>query len=293
MNSFADWLESEGIEPELDVLFVSPAQFARSPQKGTPTRMTWSAFADYLSRPSVGDAKGIAGGFSPALYLDEVRRKENLVRIQVLVIDIDGNGDVDRVADEVAQYDAICLETFSSTNDDPRCRLLLRLAEPVDARTYELAHALVRSKLRNELEVHPDDGAKDASRLSYAPVRRPGAQYRFRVTRGRPVSAVQLVASIPPAPPRPPPIVVRPEHRDAYRQGALRSAVDAVASASAGARHETLNREVWSLARLGLTEDEIRAALLPTAVAVMGDGRRSEAERTIRDAYRARKGAAA
>ena len=275
----------------MDLLFISAEQFHRKPQIGTPERMTWAELADYLSMPSIGDGKGDAGGYSPALYRDNIRRKANLVHIWALIVDIDGNGDVDRIADELAAYDAITHETFSSTNDDPRCRLLLRLAEPIDWQTYERAHGIVRARLRREAGAITDDGAKDASRLSYAPVRRAEAGYRFRLTKGRPLDAKRVVAAQPPPPPRPR-VEVQPQHADAYRRGAMRRAAEAVASASNGARHETLNREAYALARLDLSIDAIRDALLPTAVAAMGEGRRREAERTIADAVRARKGAA-
>lgn len=289
--SLSDWLASEGIEREIDILFISTTQFHSKPQVGTPKRMTWSAFADYLSRPSFGEEKGCAGGFSPALYVDNIRRKSNLRAIWSLVVDIDGGGDVDCVADEIAQYDSITLETFSSTNDEPRCRLLLRLAEAVDAETYERAHALVRSKLRRELGCAVDDGAKDASRLSYLPVRRPGAAYRFRQTSGRALDAKRLVAMNPPKP-RPTATLVAPKHEDAYVRAALRRAAEAIGRAANGARHETLCKEAYGLARLGLSEREIRDALLPAAVAAMGDARRHEAVRTIADAVHARKGVA-
>jgi hypothetical protein len=289
--SFSDWLASENVEREIDILFISPTQFHTKPQVGTPTRMTWTAFADYLSRPSFGEEKGCAGGFSPASYVENIRRKSNLRAIWALVVDIDGGGDVDRVADEVAQYDTITLETFSSTNDEPRCRLLLRLVDAVDAQTYETAHALVRSKLRRELGCAVDDGAKDASRLSYLPVRRPGAGYRFRQTSGRALDAKRLVALNPPKP-RPAPVPIEPKHADAYMRAALRRAADAIGSAPEGARHETLCREAYGLTRLGLSYAQIRDALLPSAVAAMGDRRRREAERTIADAVRARKGVA-
>jgi hypothetical protein len=284
-------MSARDIDGPMDLLFISAEQFHRKPQVGTPVQMSWADLADYLSRPSIGDRKGDAGGYSPALYRENIRRKANLVHIWALIVDIDGNGDVDRIADELAAYDAITHETFSSTNDDPRCRLVLRLARPIDWSTYERAHGVVRAILRRDAGAITDDGAKDASRLSYAPVRRAEAGYRFRLTSGRPLDAQRLVDAIPPPPPRPR-IDVKPEHADAYRRGAMRRAAEAVASASDGARHETLNREAYALARLDLSIDAIRDALLPGAVAAMGESRRREAERTIADAVHARKGGA-
>lgn len=291
---FSDWLDDQQIdaEPEMDFLFVSPDAFARKPQIGEPRKMTWSMFEDFISKSSIGDAKDIAGGYSPAAYLEHARRKANLLRVWLVIYDIDDGGDVDRVADELATYAAVVHETFNSTNDEPRCRVAIRLAEPVDAATYEMVHAIGRSKIDAALGCRTDQGAKDASRLSYCPVRRAGAGYRVRVNRGRPLDAKRVIAAHPPKPVVRPPVEVKPEHADKYRQAALRRAADAILSASVGARHEVLNKEAYALARLDLSRDEIADALLPAFVSAAGEARRYEAVRTIADAVRARKGAA-
>jgi hypothetical protein len=61
-----------------------------------------------------------------------------------------------------------------------------------------------------------------------------------------------------------------------------------VAKASDGERHYTLSKEAFCLARLDLTEREIALALVPAFVAVAGEPRRREGERTVRDAIAAR-----
>lgn len=276
-------------EREIDVLYISPEQFRGKPQVGTRCKMEWDSFAAYLSRPSVGNAKDVAGGYSPALYVDNIRRKAGVRCVWALVVDVDECGDVDRVADAVAGYRAIVHETFSSTNDAPRCRLLLRLAEPIDAATYDRLHPVVRGHLR-AAGIIADEGAKDPSRLSFSPVRRPDAGYRFRTTKGRPLDAARVLAAQPPKV-TPRPVVSAPKHADAYVGAALRRAADAVASATPGDRHYALCREAFTLGRLELRDDEIEGALLPAAVASMGEARKREAERAIRDALRARRGA--
>jgi hypothetical protein len=135
-----------------------------------------------------------------------------------------------------------------------------------------------------------DEGAKDASRVSYAPVRRPGAGYRFRVVGGAPLDARAVLAAQPPPPPRAVARPVAPDHRDAYVRGALRRAAEAVGSAAEGIRHHTLSKEAFGLARLGLVQYEVEAALLPAFVAAAGERRENEGRRTIRDAVRARQG---
>jgi hypothetical protein len=274
----------------IHVLHVSPERFRMSPQIGVHCEMEWDQLAAYLARPSIGEAKDEAGAWSPALYRDNVRRKSSLVAIDAIVLDFDESG-VDEVADVLGRYTVIVHETFSSTNDNPRCRAVVQLAEPIDAATYEAMHALARAHMR-DVGLPADEGAKDASRLSYAPVRRQGAGYRFRALDGELLDARRVLAAQPPPPPRPVPRPPSPEHRDRYIEGALRSAATAVADANEGIRHYTLCKEAFGLARLGLATHEIERALLPAFVAAAGERREAEGRRTIADAVRARKGAA-
>lgn len=275
----------------MNVLYVSPTDFVRSPQIGTACEMDWDELAHYLARASVGDAKHIAGAWSPALYTGNLRRKASLIRIEAAVFDFDDNGDVDEVATLLSKYRLIVHETFSSTHDAPRCRAIIELAEPIDAATYEALHRVVRAHL-GASGFPADEGAKDASRLSYAPVRRPDAGYRFQRVNGIPLDARVVLAAQPPPPPRPPPPEVRAEHRDRYVQGALRRAADEVAKASPGARHYALCKEAFTLARLDLGAPAIESALLPGFVHAAGPAREHEGRRTIADAVKARRGAA-
>ena len=151
-------------------------------------------------------------------------------------------------------------------------------------------HAIARASFHADGITKGLEGAKDASRLSYCPVRRPGSGYRFRTTDGTLLDARRVVADQPPRHATERPRVASTAlHTDRYRRAALRRAADALSTAGEGSRHETLNREAFALARLDLSVSEIAAALLPAAIATMGDGRRREAERTIADAVRARK----
>ena len=130
---------------------------------------------------------------------------------------------MDRVADVLALYRAVVHATYSSTPERPRCRVVLHLAEPVDAATYERAHTVVRGHLR-AAGIVADEGAKDASRVSYSPVVPPGTAYRVRVVDGSPLDARAVLAAQPP--------VVRPSASaprapacgDVYARAALRRA---------------------------------------------------------------------
>lgn len=294
---FSDFLEEWAIRREpppderFDLLMISRGAFHRSPQIGKPWRATWTELVAFLSKPMIAEAKDAAGGYACGVYRENRRRKADLVSTSLLVVDVDEGGDVARIASAVAKYRAIVHETFSSTPEAPRCRLLLALDGGGGAATYDRIHAVVRRELRN-LGATPDEGAKDPCRFSYAPVRRPGVGYRFRAFDGRPIDVARLLAANPPPPPRASGPLPRAEHADRYKRAALQRAADALAGASVGDRHALLNREAHGLARLDLSEAEIANALLPAAVASMGEARRREIERTIRDAVRARRGAA-
>jgi|HubBroStandDraft_2_1064218.scaffolds.fasta_scaffold01184_22 hypothetical protein len=279
-----------GLRVGLHLLYISPEAFHRSPQVGVPCVMPWESLAAYLSRPSVGEEKGCAGGYALGRYVDNMRRKQNLVTLEAVVLDFDESA-VGAVAAALGRYSTITHETFSSRDEAPRCRALVRLSAPIDGLVYEKVHAILRAKLR-AAGLPPDEGAKDPCRLSYSPVRRTGAAFRFNATEGELLDAAAVLAAQPPAPPRAAPQIPRPEHRDAYAREALRRASSAVSSGNPGERHYTLSKEAFTLTRLGLREDEIASALLPAFVAAAGEPRRHEGERTIADAIRARRGEA-
>jgi hypothetical protein len=206
--------------------------------------------------------------------------------VSALVVDVDGGGDVERAAMAVARYRGLVHETFSSTPTDQRCRIVLLLAEPVDVATYERLHTVVRAHLHaHSFDV--DESAKDACRLSFLPVRPPGAPYAFQSVNGAPLSAASVLSAQ-----RPTRSTWRPariDHDDAYARGALRGAARAVAGAQEGARNATLNREAFSVARLeALDEVTIEGALLPAALAAGLP--EEEARRVIARAFRARRG---
>jgi len=269
------------------VLYVAPEHFRASPQVGVQRRIAWAQLSSYLSRTTTGTAKDAAGAWSPALYRDGVRRKQAIVCVYALVVDVDEGGDVDLVASALARYAAVVHETFSSTPATPRCRVVILFAEPVDTMTYERTHVIVRAHLR-VAGIVADEGAKDASRLSFAPVRRPGTDYRVRVIDGQPLSAARVIAAQRPLPSRR--SQRRVEHDSSYACGALRRAAEAVATAREGTRNETLNRETYCLARLDDLDDvTIETEMLDAALAVGLSER--EARRTIAGAIRSRRGA--
>jgi hypothetical protein len=280
-------LAEEDDGAEIPILLLTPEAMNRKPQVGRPLAMTWSMLAAYYSRPTIGDAKDCVGGLAFGEYRDDVRRKASFLRTRVLSLDFDSRG-VDDVAPALANYPAIVHETYSSEPGAERARAFVKLSDDItEVSVYEELHRIIRAHLRCA-GLPPDESAKDCTRLSYSPVRRPGAGYHFRVTRGATLDGRAILAAQPPPPPRTPAPHLRHEHRDRYVAGALRRAAASVANASAGERHGTLCREAFALARLSLRETEITTALLPAWVSAAGEARMREAEKTIVDAVRAR-----
>lgn len=275
---------------EIDVLLVDDPEVyrrARRPMIGRAFRLPWWNVCTWLSRPSLATHKAQHGAWTPARFAHNHKKKEHLIHADALLVDVDDCGDVDAIADLFAPYLGCVHSTFSSTPVAPRCRIVLPLAESVDAPMYEHVWRIVVVYLE-ALGVRADRSAKDAGRLGFLPCVRAGDSYRFRPLGGALLDARAIIAAQPPEPPRRPPTVVAADHRDRYVRGALRRACINVATASEGMRHYTLSREAFGLARLGLSLEVISDALIPSFVAAAGEQRRHEGERTVRDAVHAR-----
>jgi hypothetical protein len=233
------------------------------------------------------------------LYRGRWRHHSAFVHTRLLTIDVDAHGEIERAAAGLAPFCKAIHSTYKSAPDSPRCRVVVLLAELcTDLRMYKKAHAAVRERLYERLHscgyVRPDkdrgikgdidEGASDATRLSYAPMHQPGREFRFPATEGDLLDVNRIPQPARPArrPSSPSPRDCNP---DRYREAALRRAEEQVRSSLEGQRHEALFKEAASLARaeLALADGEIWSALQVAALSSMGDGRRREIERTIRD----------
>jgi len=204
----------------------APESFRSKPQIGTATRPTFAELGACLARPLIGDAKDCAGAYSPALYTDNVRRKPNLVKIWAMVVDIDQGGDVDRVVQLVGRYRAIVHSTFSSTEADPRCRVLILLAEAVgrgDVRSGAQGRASPSHPHRRRRR-RGGKGRQPRELLARGPALAPRSV--CVEVDGVTLDARAVIAAQPPPAPKSAPRLVAPEHRDVYIQAALRKAAD-------------------------------------------------------------------
>lgn len=267
---------------ELDILYVSPERFRKSPQVGVPCKETWEEWTLYLSRVTRDIKKDAAGAWSPALYAGNVRRKSSLISVGMLTVDIDIDGDVSVITGLLGQYKAIVHETFSSTICAPRCRAVILFDRRASASEYEIVHGAVRTALLAN-GIATDPAAKDASRLCYSPVRKPGDSYAFRIACGKPLNVDDVLSANPPVREHLPPIMPAAENKSRYLAAALDNAAREIATCAPGQRHDMLLNKVFKLAKLGMWEAEIAAVLVPAFVACAGQARAHEASRSIRD----------
>ena len=277
----------------MDLLYLSYHQTHCKPQAGTWCELEWADFATWLSKPICSVEKTGHGGYSPARYRDNIRHLDKLEKIWALVIDVDVEGDTDKVAAAVAAHSCIIHETFTSTPSQPRCRLLVQLAQPTDARTYAAAHQQFLKDLRKN-HVHADEKATDASRLSYCPVRPPGSPYKFRVTQGAPLEIKKLAEAVWMGGTTSAHHVKHPDQKSStaqvsrqYVESAVASAIHNIETAHEGSRHATLIREALSLSRpeLGMSFEDIERHLFSTALQRMGVNRTHEIQAAIRSGF--------
>jgi hypothetical protein len=307
-------LENEDDGRLIALAYVAPELFLRTPQRVRQGRIRWfklaAAFAFARVGPSeqeVSDpnlAKRCAGAYSLAQYRESVRKKANLVSADGLTVDIDGGADVDRLAEAeiVREHTCIIHETFKSTPSSKRARIVFKGADGANVETYEKAHFVVRAELRRAGFEDIDEAAKDASRLNFVPVRRPGAGYVVRFICGRPLDMHALAARLP-LPPKPHPKAPAParvyEKQEArgrisedpgremrIASGAISDVYQKIRQARPGTRHDTLLREVCPLGRFPLDENVFVDEFLP-AWDEACPGESAEGERLIRAAIRA------
>ena len=135
-----------------------------------------------LPRPERRQARpwGWAGG----RYRGNHRDTSALIDTNVIVFDIDGGGDVGRIASFFAEYRKVVHSTLKSTPAAPRCRVVLQLKSACAAPlTYKRAHKVVQEKLKGA-GFDVDAGASEAVRFNFLLMHQPGLELRFVETDG-------------------------------------------------------------------------------------------------------------
>lgn len=272
-------------------LYVRAASFRSNPLRGSEIDTSWLDFANQFLDCSRADTKDAGGAWVGAEFRDGVKREDHLIRCWTLVADIDEGGDVRKIADRLRAVSAIVHETFSSTSDAPRCRIVFELARPCSAAEYRAAHAAVSARLI-DCGIVPDRACCDPGRLSFVPLRPPGATYLVEVTRGRPIDAVAYAARHPLSVETYVPADSTPRNLSRVQTVALEREADGVRATGAGQRHAQMLVAALRVFRpqLQIAYNDGEAALLPAFLAATNGSRKSEGIRILRDAWRKNRG---
>lgn len=278
---------------QIVLTMIRPEQFRQVPQRGVRIVESWDRLCAWIAHPIVDVGKDAAGGFVLSDLRDNIRRRAHVISVSAIGIDVDHTTMTPTDAHAVlAGSRHVIYTTHSHEENAPRWRAILPVARPILPNEYAQIWSVVAAQFAAE-GIEIDAATKDPCRLWYVPVVRPGAPFVSLVGEGEPLDVDRLLeiateleaeratvrTSVP----------ARGEiaHADRYIRAAVEKASHAVAAAPDGERNRTLNREVFSLARLEVSESEIESAMLDAARAA-GLGER-EALRTIASALDGRR----
>ena len=277
-------------------LFVDgdPARGFRGKTTGTPGTTTWAGLVRLLSRAPEGDLnrypdpnvqKSARGGWSACALNGGRRLASAFIETRLLGLDIDKNGDIEKVLEAFSPFQKIVHGTYKSTPTAPRCRVILPLKDTCrDPGLFRCAHRAVRAAVVRRGWFHPedfDDAGSDPSRLWFLPMVPPGVRYGFRVTDGEPLDIGKLVTSKVTGCTARPKTISKPS-------AALAWATRKMNDAPEGRRHGTVYSMAAWLSEIAppIPHDDIYATLLPHAP----EGRAAEFRRTIGDGIRQGRG---
>jgi hypothetical protein len=279
------------------ITYLSPRRFRTAPQLGLVLKQDWHSFARWLTWPSLAEDKAAHGAWCPAaLGRGVVKRGSGPVSLLVADVDDSAAGGIDASAEALRNYGGAIVPTFSATPERPKHRIVLRVSRPLlPGEEFRLAW----TKMAQELEdagILVDRTCKNVNRLYFACVIQSAfAWLGARLLGGQPIDVESMLAAARQDAAEPSPrakLIASQRSDDRYVAGAVHRARENICKATEGARHETLLRESFALARFGLCEEEVAAALLESFLAVAGVPRRREGERAIHDAVAARRGRA-
>ncbi len=122
-----------------------------------------------------------------------------------LWLDLDEAVDLDDLRCKFASVASFVHTTHSSTDDEPRCRVFLRLSRPVTGDEYRRVYqATATFAERGGLVV--DRAASDPSRFWFRPsIRAEGCSYVYWRCDGEPIDVDGALRAVPPDAPPPPP----------------------------------------------------------------------------------------
>lgn len=172
--------------------------------QGRRVRTTWARLVERLSVTRVVAVKEDTPGLSLATFTGDRRAKANVERVYAVGLDLDHHVDWDALLERFATTDSFLHTTWSSTPDEPRARVFLRLSRPVTGDEYvRVYQACARVAEAGGLEV--DRKASDPSRFWFIPSVAPGGDFRWSRGEGDPIDVEWALEVVPPAPVYEPP----------------------------------------------------------------------------------------
>ena len=211
--------------------------------------------------------------FSPATFSQARRLKGNVIKLSLLVFDVDGGMTISEAA---AKLRALAVQAFiytthshqRITKDHPqaedRFRIVIILSEPIPAKWFPALWQWMNTFFDGKL----DPACKDSSRAYYLPaIASKDAPSHFRKFEGKPFDWRALDLSEESQPmavdDAPAPIPAQPSNN--YIHAAIDGEIVRLESATPGNRNNTYNKSVFNLARLGIDRGTVEAALIPIA----------------------------
>ena len=150
---------------------------------------SWQQLCSNFQKPQIRIEKdGLL--FSPAKFEPAYRKKENVIEVSILVLDIDHNAELEMLKTQISVLDSAFAVysthshlrlTTTNPNAEPRFRVCLPLACPIPAKDFPALWQYAKQKTGLPM----DESAKDASRMFYTPaIAEKDAPYIFHIKDG-------------------------------------------------------------------------------------------------------------
>ncbi len=177
----------------------------RDPQ-GKRFATTWARLVERLARtPRVSADKHAVPGLSLATFKGDRRALALVEQVFAVGIDLDESVRLSELRGKFRNSRSFVHTTWSSTLDEPRCRVFLLLSRPVSADEYRRVYQAIATKCEDGGLV-VDRAASDPSRFWFIPsVAAEDRSFVWWADDGPPVDVDAALAAVPPpATPTPP-----------------------------------------------------------------------------------------
>ncbi len=178
------------------VVTVTLWRSVEASQGGERQAMSWSDLVSVVSRPIVASSKKSLRAWNFATFQGDRRREGATVveLVHALVLDYDGGATLDAATLAWAPFRGVMHTTHSHVPEQPRFRAILLLSRPVDPIEFPALWRWAEGRVRaagHAIDPH----CRDATRLWFAPARRPDAPYEVRELGGASVDVDAVLST--------------------------------------------------------------------------------------------------